>query len=179
MLSVVPQSFEFDRRGGRPGAKQAHAVTVTAGASRGHASNELNLTYGGRGHPCRGGRRRFLYGWLLSLSLAGDRTELLTGPSFLHPPGLHFHICVLRVRHDGSHGLLYELPWRRTIEAALNKSDVKFKPFVLGPSCSARNHRGLLGRFGFLLQHRPLAGPLSCCCRPRRRHGMHHLQGGL
>ena len=40
-----------------------------------------------RGPPCRGGRRRFLYGWLLSLSLAGDWTELSTGPSLLHPPG--------------------------------------------------------------------------------------------
>ena len=37
--------------------------------------------------PCRGGWRRFLYGWLLSLSLAGDWTELLIGPSLLLPPG--------------------------------------------------------------------------------------------
>ena len=86
MLSVVPQSFEFERRGGRPGAKQAYGVAVTPGASRGDASNELYLTYGGCGYPCRGGRRRLLFAWLLSLSLAGDRTELLTEPSFLHPP---------------------------------------------------------------------------------------------
>ena len=40
-----------------------------------------------RSPPCRGGRRRFLYGWLLSLSLAGDWTELLIGPNLLLPPG--------------------------------------------------------------------------------------------
>ena len=132
------------------------------------------------GSPCLGGWRRFLYGWLLSLSLAGDRTVLLTGPIFLHLPGLHFNSCVLRVRHDGSHGLLCELPWRRTIEAALNKSDVgtgiqalRIRHFVL-----CEESQRIARAFWFMLQHRPLAGPPSCCCRPRRRHGLHHHKAG-